>query len=145
MVLYQLCRINKTNFAIVYFSSDIKTEVFLKDEPVSPQRIMDCAETFLSGGTNFEKPLKEVFALIGNGKMDKPDIVFITDGICDVSADMLELFEEFKADTGAKLTGVLLDEGGCLDFSLKKFADKIYRTSELLKDEIVDDIISERL
>lgn len=145
MVLYQLCRINKTNFAIVHFSSDIKTEVFLKDEPVSPQRIMDCAETFLSGGTNFEKPLKEVFALIGSGKMDKPDIVFITDGICNVSAEIIEVFDKLKTDTGAKLTGILLDEGMCIDFSLKKFADKIYRTSELLKETIVDDIISERL
>ena len=55
------------------------------------------------------------------------------------------ILEEFKADTDAKLTGILLDEGECFDFSLKKFADKVYRTSELLKDEIVDDIILDRL
>ena len=145
MVLYQLCRINKSNFAFVHFASDTKTDFFAKDEEVSTQRILDCAETFLDGGTDFEKPLREAFALTSCGKMDKPDIVFITDGICDVSDAFLDLFEEFKADTGAKLTGILLDEGECFDFSLKKFADKIYRTSELLKDEIVDDIISDRI
>ena len=83
--------------------------------------------------------------MTSSGKMDKPDIVFITDGICDVSDSFLDLLEEFKADTGAKLTGILLDEGESFDFSLKKFTDKVYRTSELLKDEIVDDIISDRL
>ena len=145
MVLYQLCRINKSNFALVHFSSETKTDFFPKDEEVSSQRILDCAETFLNGGTDFEKPLREAFALTSSGKMDKPDIVFITDGICDVSDAFLDLLEEFKADTGAKLTGILLDEGECFDFSLKKFSDKVYRTSELLKDEIVDDIISDRL
>ena len=145
MVLYQLCRINKSNFALVHFSSETKTDFFPKDEEISSQRILDCAETFLNGGTDFEKPLREAFALTSSEKMDKPDIVFITDGICDVSDAFLDLLEEFKADTGAKLTGILLDEGESFDFSLKKFADKVYRTSELLKDEIVDDIISDRL
>ena len=56
--------------------------------------------------------------------MDKPDIVFITDGICDVSDIFSNVFDEFKNDTGAKLTGILLDEGECFDFSLQKFADK---------------------
>ena len=145
MVLYQICRINKSNFALVHFASDIKTDFFSKDEEVSSQRILDCAETFLDGGTNFEKPLREVFALTGSGKMVKPDIVFITDGICSVSEAFLELFEEFKTDTGAKLTGILLDEGDCFEFSLQKFSDKVYRTSELLKDEIIEDVITDRV
>ena len=50
----------------------------------------------------------------------------------------LELFEEFKSDTGARLTGILLDKGECFDFSLQKFADTIYRTSELMEDTIVE-------
>lgn len=145
MVLYQICRINHTNFAIVHFSSNIKTEVFLKDEAVSPQRIMDCAETFLSGGTNFDNPLREVNLLMTDGRFENPDVVFITDGMCNVSAEIVEAFDKLKVDTGAKLTGILLDEGSYIDFSLKKFADKVYRTSELLKETIVDDVITERL
>ena len=145
MVLYQLCRVNKSNFALVHFASDIKTDFFSRDEEVPALRILDCAETFLDGGTDFEKPLREAFALTGSGKMDKPDIVFITDGICDVSDAFLDLLEEFKADTGAKLTGILLDEGDCFEFSLQKFSDKVYRTSELLKDEIVESVIEERI
>jgi len=136
MVLYEVCRVNHTNFALVHFSSITKVDFFAKDEAVAPQRLLDCAETLLGGGTDFEKPLREVFALAASGKMDKPDVMFITDGACDVSEAFLERFDEFKADTGARLTGILLDKGECFDFSLRKFADAVYRTSELEEDEI---------
>ena len=138
MVLYEICRINNANFALVHFSSTTKVDYFPKDEKVDPKKVLDCAETLLGGGTDFEKPLREVFALTGDGKLDKPDIVFITDGECDVSDEFLELFAEFKADTGAKLTGILLDKGDCFEFSLQKFSDAVYRTSELVEDKIVE-------
>ena len=138
MVLYEICRVNNANFALVHFSSTTKVDYFPKDEKVDPKKVLDCAETLLGGGTDFEKPLREVFALTSSGKLDKPDIVFITDGECDVSDEFLELFDEFKADTGARLTGILLDKGECFEFSLQKFADTIYRTSELVEDTIVE-------
>lgn len=136
MILYEICRVNHANFALVHFSSTTKVDYFAKDETVEPQRLLDCAETLLGGGTDFEKPLREVFALAK--RMERPDVVFITDGACDVSAEFLERFDEFKADTGAKLTGILLDKGECFDFSLRKFADVVYRTSEIEEGEIVE-------
>ena len=138
MVLYEICRVNNANFALVHFSSTTRVDYFPKDEKVDPKKVLDCAETLLGGGTDFEKPLREVFALTAGGKLDKPDMVFITDGECDVSDEFLELFEEFKSDTGARLTGILLDKGECFDFSLQKFADIIYKTSELMEDTIVE-------
>ena len=143
MVLYELCRINHTNFALVHFSKGTKTEVFLKDEQVSPQRIMDCAETFLGGGTNFDNALREVNLLLLDGRFEKPDVVFITDGVCNVSDEIIEVFDKLKADTGAKLCGILLDKTEHFTFSLEKFADEIYRTSQLFQDEIVEKIICE--
>jgi len=145
MVLYEICRVNNANFALVHFSSTTKVDYFPKNKKVDPQKVLDCAETLLDGGTDFEKPLREVFALTAGEKLEKPDIVFITDGKCDVSDEFLELFNEFKSDTGAKLTGILLDKGECFDFSLQKFADTIYRTGELLEDSIVTRIIEGRI
>ena len=138
MVLYEICRVNHANFALVHFSSVTKVDFFAKEETVSSEKLLDCAETLLGGGTNFEKPLQEVFALVASGKMERPDVVFITDGACDVSEAFCERFDEFKADTGARLTGILLDKGECFDFSLRKFADAVYRTSEFEEDEIVE-------
>ena len=71
--------------------------------------------------------------------------MFITDGECDVSDEFLKFFDEFKADTGARLTGILLDKGESFEFSLQKFADVIYRTSELVEENIVSRLIEERI
>lgn len=145
MVLYEICRINHTNFALVHFACDTKVDYFPKDEQCDPQKVLDCAETFLGGGTDFEEPLKRVFSLYASNKLDKPDIVFITDGECDVSDEFIELFDKFKADTGSRLTGILLDQGSHFAFSLEKLADCVYRTSELLKDEIMENVIDGRI
>ena len=76
---------------------------------------------------------------------EKPDIVFITDGVCSVSDEIKQAFSEFKKKTGTKLTGILLDYGQSLEFSLKEFADKVYRTSELSKDTIAEKMIKENI
>ncbi len=145
MVLYEICRINHTNFALVHFACDTKVDYFPKDEPCDPKKVLDCAETFLNGGTDFEAPLSEVFSLYASGKLEKADIVFITDGECDVSDEFLALFDKFKADTGSRLTGILLDQGSHFAFSLEKLADQVYRTSELLHDEIMENVIDGRI
>lgn len=106
---------------------------------------MECAETFLDGGTNFDNPLQEACRLMCSEEFEKPDIVFITDGVCKVSPAILDTFQEMKRGTGAKLTGILLDKGEYLDFTLQQFADKIYRTSELLQEQVVENLIEERL
>ena len=138
-------KINHTNFALVHFSQRTKVDYFPKDETSDPKKVLDCAETLLGGGTDFERPLREVFALTATGKVDKPDIVFITDGECDVSDEFLETFTEFKTDTGAKLTGILLDKGNCFEFSLTKLSDVLYRTSQLLEDDIIENLIEKRI
>lgn len=145
MVLYELCRINNANFALVHFSSETKVDYFPKTEKADPKKIMDCAETFLNGGTNFEKPLAEVISLVNDKKLDKPDVVFITDGQCGISSDFASKFRNFKTEENIKLIGILLDKGNCFDFTLKEFSDKVYRTSELLKETIVDELIDERI
>jgi len=45
-----------------------------------------------------------------------------------------------------KVTGVLLDKGSPgMNFSLKAFCQSIYRTSELLEDDIVRGLVSKRV
>lgn len=145
MVLYEICRVNGANFALIHFSTEVKVDYYPKGEIPEPSRLMDTAETLLGGGTNFEKPIKEAIKLTQDGKLDKPDIVFITDGICSISDSFQKEFADYKAKTGARLTGILLDEGENIPFSLETFADSIYRTSELLGDNIVENLIEERI
>ena len=44
------------------------------------------------------------------------------------------------------MTGILLDTDiGSGDFSLQPFCDKIYRTSEVFRDDIVRELVSQRI
>ena len=36
---------------------DLKVDYFPKDEPPDSKKVLDCAETLLGGGTDFERPL----------------------------------------------------------------------------------------
>lgn len=145
MVLYEICRIHCTNFALVHFASEVKTHYFPVDTRPTQNELLRCAKTFLGGGTNFDKAICEAVRLASETKMQKPDIVFITDGMCDVSEETQTMLRAFKASFGTRLTGILLDQGSCFPFSLQKFADRVYRSSELAQDVIMEKLIEERV
>ena len=145
IVLYEISRVNNANFALIHFGDDIKCDYFSKNDEFNSERLLACAETFLNGGTNYEKPLEETMRLYESGQLDKPDIVFITDGICDISQQFEERFNKFKSETGTILTGILLDRGEHFEFTLEKFSDTVYRTSQLIEDEITERIIEGRI
>lgn len=144
MILLQICRDNKRNFALIHFASETKIDLFLKEDKDIGERMLNTSETFLGGGTNFEKPLKEAIGIIEKGNLKHCDIVFITDGICDISEEFKNKFNELQSRRKCSVTGILLDEGENLEFSLEKFCKRIYRTSEMCKDDIVIDIMKDR-
>ena len=74
------------------------------------------------------------------------DIVFLTDGLCELPEDYLETLRKVQAARKFTVTGILLDAGNpSMDFSLTPFCQKIYRTSELTGDEIVRGLVSQRM
>lgn len=133
---------NKQDFAVIHFSTSIDTnEVSAKN--LDTNTIIRIAEHFMGGGTNFEKPLEKAYELLQQKNFKGADIVFITDGECDVRDEFLKTFNELKKKLKVKLVGVLLDkgDGNVSDYTLKKFSDKIYKTSEMTEDNIAVDII----
>ena len=106
---------------------------------------MNAAETFLGGGTNFKRPLDEAIQLMDTG-FENADIVFLTDGLCELPEDYLATLRKEQAARKFTVTGVLLDAGNpSMDFSLTPFCQKIYRTSELAGDEIMQSMISQHM
>ena len=103
---------------------------------------MNAAETFLDGGTDFERPLDEAIQLMDTG-FENADIVFLTDGLCELPEDYLTKLHKEQAARKFTVTGILLDPG--MDFSLTPFCQKIYRTSELTGDEIVRGLVFQRV
>ena len=104
------------------------------------------AETFLNGGTDFQTPMEEALRLVKEEGFENADVVFVTDGECALSQGYLEQLHQEQTAHLFTVTGVLLDKGSLnMDFSLKKFCQSIYRTSQLLGDDIVRELVSKRV
>ena len=83
--------------------------------------------------------------MIENGALDKPDVVFITDGACAVPEEFADWLAERKKALKFTITGILLDSQASFEFSLRDFCDKIYRTSELTQNEIAENLIKNKI
>ena len=106
---------------------------------------MNAAEMFLGGGTNFKQALDEAIQLMDTG-FENADIVFLTDGLCELPEDYLDKLHKEQAARKVTVTGILLDTGSPgMAFSLTPFCQKIYRTSELASDEIVRGLVAQRV
>ena len=97
-------------------------------------------------GTNFETPMREALRLMEQEDVENADVVFITDGACALPDTFQEELAKEQAAHRITVTGVLLDQGSPgLDFSLRSFCRPIYRTSELVGDEIVRQLVMQRV
>jgi uncharacterized protein with von Willebrand factor type A (vWA) domain len=135
---------NGRSCAIVRFASrnSIITHIYKKDK-YTTEDIFAFVESFLDGGTDFESPLTGAIRLIESESFEKADIMFVTDGFCEISDKFAEDFRKTMQELKFTVTGVLMDSSGATeDFSLKPFCEKIYRLSEMTGDEVASSIIS---
>ncbi|MBR0312212.1 MAG: hypothetical protein IJQ98_07465 [Oscillospiraceae bacterium] len=145
LTLLEIAADGGRSFALIHFSGagGLVTDVFRPDEYTTADK-MAAAERFLGGGTDFKPPMREAVSLMENGGFERADVVFITDGECMLPDDFVEQLREKQMELGFSVTGILLDAGSGMDFSLKEFCEKVYRTSELTGDEIVRDMAARR-
>ena len=142
MTLLEIAAESRRSFALIHFagSSSCQVDIFRPGEYTLEDKL-SAAETFLGGGTNFERPIREVIQLMDTEGFEKADVVFITDGECELSDVCRQELQSAQATYHFTVTGILLDEGHAgMDFSLKSFCQKIYRTSELTGDDIVQSL-----
>ena len=95
---------------------------------------LDRAITYLatiqpSGGTSFDAPLREAMR-IHEGKK-RADFIFITDGWCTISPDVLEKINKVKED-GLRIFTILL---GCNAPSIEAISDEIVDLEKLKSGE----------
>lgn len=139
MTLLEIAAESRRRFALIHFagSSSCQVDIFRPGEYTLEDKL-SAAETFLGGGTNFERPTREAIRLMDTEGFEKADVVFITDGECELSATCQQELQVAQAAHHFTVTGILLDEGQAdMDFILKPFCQKIYRTSELTSDALV--------
>jgi uncharacterized protein with von Willebrand factor type A (vWA) domain len=110
---------------------------------MSENDIIELAEYFPGGGTDFQDPLDKASELLNLSKFKRGDVVFITDGECDVGEDWLKGFLELKHKLKFKIYSVLIDlTGRESPKTLKKFSDLITTVSRLTSKDAKEVFIS---
>ncbi|WP_018154756.1 vWA domain-containing protein [Methanothermococcus thermolithotrophicus] len=122
---------DKKRFICILFDDDIR-EIRIFDKKPCSEEIIEFASVFFGGGTNFEKPIKK--ALTFNG-----DIVFITDGECDMHREFIMYVEEVKK---GKIFTFCINTKPTV--SLKRISDSVITIHQLTSrsaEELFDTII----
>jgi uncharacterized protein with von Willebrand factor type A (vWA) domain len=105
---------------------------------VELEKVMDLAEYFPGGGTDFQKPLDAALECLRQSRYKKGDIVFITDGECQVPGAWAEEFRKEKEKLGFYLFSILIDVGPSSLGTLEEFSDRITSVSQLTGEGVKD-------
>jgi uncharacterized protein with von Willebrand factor type A (vWA) domain len=136
LTLLEIARRQRRLFRSICFSSGDQPLQVLDMNPrahyqVEMEKVMDLAEYFPGGGTDFQKPLDAALECLKQSKYKKGDVVFITDGECQVAAEWAEHFRDEKERLGFSLYSILIDVGSSSLGTLKEFSDRITTIKQL--------------
>lgn len=132
--ILEVAQMQKRDFACIIYSGRADDPIVIGKDEIAPKKIIECAERYHGGGTNFESPLNKAIDLIKESQFRDADIMFITDGDCGVSDDFLRKFRRIKEEKEFKTKGILIDLGSyghCSDATLKEFCDDITLISDV--------------
>ncbi|MGV9873470.1 VWA domain-containing protein [Streptomyces cellulosae] len=102
------------DFVGILFSAADKLQVFRfpGDRPAPVTDVLDFAETFLGGGTDFQRPLGTAAKILeeefDTASRARGDIVLITDDACEVSENWTRLWNEIKRRLDFRLFGIAI-------------------------------------
>ena len=143
LTLMDIARRQRRLFRAVMFSSgdtSLKVLDLNRERRYQPDlnKVVEMAEYFPGGGTDFEPPIDAAVELLGDKKLKRGDIVIITDGESQVSPDWLARFKETKAALDFSVFAVLVDIGSADTSSLAQFADRITSVKRISDDHARD-------
>ncbi len=135
LTLMDIARRQRRLFRAVMFSSSnvIKVLDLNRERRYQPDlnKVMELAEFFPGGGTDFEAPIDAAMDLIEEKKLKRADIVIITDGECQVSPQWLAHLKERKEELDFSIFAVLVDVGSSEMSTLAQFSDRITSIKQL--------------
>jgi uncharacterized protein with von Willebrand factor type A (vWA) domain len=143
LTLLEIARRQRRLFRSICFSSAETPLQILDLNPrehyeIKTKNVMDLAEYFPGGGTDFQKPLDAALECLKQAKFKKGDVIFITDGECQVTPEWAEQFRSQKDKLGFSLFSILMDVGPSSLGTLKEFSDRITTIKQLTGEEAKD-------
>ena len=126
LALMSIARKQRRDFCLILFSSSTQILTFEKGK-IKSSDMINLAQTFLGGGTNFALPLDGALNVINESQFKQADIVFVTDGEDRVSASFLEAFNRKKKEKNFKVLSLVI---GCSIDTVEQFADKVIKVKD---------------
>jgi len=137
--ILMIARKQKRAFACINYASayEIKTWVFDKTQKITPGEIVEMAEWFWRGGTDFKAPLNQAVKIINDyEKFKKADVLFVTDGDSHVDDTWVQQFHQIKKE---KLFSVIsIQIGSDQGKTLKKFSNKVVNAKDFFDEKVSD-------
>ncbi len=94
-------------------------------------KVMEMAEYFPGGGTDFEAPIDAAIALLEQKQLKRGDIVMITDGESRVSPEWLKHLRERKRELQFSIYSVLIDVSSSELSTLAQISDRVTSIKKL--------------
>jgi uncharacterized protein with von Willebrand factor type A (vWA) domain len=133
LALMGIARKQNRDFALILFSSKARRAQFFKRGKINVVDLVQLAETFMGGGTDFSAPLEEAARVIETSRFHKADIIFVTDGEDQMSPQFLEYWNELRNKKGFRVLSLLI---GRLDENkVRQFSNHVYTASSLMDSE----------
>ena len=141
--LFAIARREKRAFAVIHFgnANEITVRKWAKAKDATPAELVEMAQHFFNGGTDFERPLREAVQVMDDAAFKKGDIVFITDGEAQISDEFLHgEFIRVKREKDFDVISVVI---GYQERFVRSFSDVIAKPQK--GDDATLDFVVEHL
>ena len=126
---------------LIYFNTQIVREVRLQGTPRSatskldPRKLLEVATVAASGGTAYEPPVRRAIEVMGEADYGKADILVVTDGLCELSEEVVSELDAARERRSFKVVSVLIggDAISGKAGSLEAFSDTVIPLAEIAK------------
>ena len=126
LALMSIARKQRRDFCLIVFSKI--TQIFHYEKgKTKTSDILNLAQTFLGGGTDFTLPLLDAVQVINESRFKQADVVFVTDGENEVDATFLEVFNEKKGEKDFKVLSLVI---GNETTTVAPFSDKVVHVTD---------------
>jgi uncharacterized protein with von Willebrand factor type A (vWA) domain len=136
LTLMDIARRQRRLFRAVLFSSgpgSLKVLDLNQQRRYQPElgKVMELAEYFPGGGTDFQQPIDAAMELIEHKRLRRADIVIITDGESQVAPEWLAELRRRKDELQFSIFAVLVDVGSSELSTLAQMSDRVTSVKKL--------------
>ena len=126
LALMSIARRQRRDFCLIVFST--RTQIFNYEKgKTKTSDIINLAQTFLGGGTDFTLPLLDAVKVINESRFKQADVVFVTDGESEVEESFLGVFNKKRSEKDFKVLSLVI---GNDTNTVAQFSDKVVHVTD---------------